>query len=49
MHRINAAERAIQTFKNYFLADLLSVDNTFPIAEWDRLLMQTEITLNLLQ
>ena len=30
-HRRNAAERAIQTFKNYFKAGLASVDPDFPI------------------
>lgn len=49
MHRINAAERAIRTFKNHFIAGLSSVDPTFPIGEWDRLLDQAEITLNLLR
>ena len=49
MHRINAAERAIRTFKNHFLAGLASVDPTFPVNEWDRLIDQAEITLNLLR
>ena len=30
-HRVNAAERAIQTFKNHFLAGLATVDKTFPL------------------
>jgi hypothetical protein len=47
-HRRNAAERAIQTFKEHFVAGLSSVDPTFPLHLWDRLLPQTEITLNLL-
>ena len=33
MHRINAAERSIRTFKNHFLSGLSSVDPTFPVAE----------------
>ena len=49
IHRRNAAERAIRTFKNHFLAGLASVDPKFPIQEWDRLLQQAEITLNLLR
>ena len=49
MHRINAAERAIRTFKNHLLAGLASLDPKFPINEWDRLLPQAEITLNLLR
>jgi hypothetical protein len=48
-HRHNAAERAIQTFKEHFVAGLSSVDPTFPLHLWDRLLPQAEITLNLLR
>ena len=48
-HRANAAERAIQTFKNHFKAGLASLDPAFPIAEWDRLLDQAFLTLNLLR
>jgi hypothetical protein len=47
-HRRNAAERAIQTFKEHFVAGLSSVDPAFPLHLWDRLLPQAEITLNLL-
>ena len=49
IHRRNAAERAIQTFKNHLLAGLASCDPSFPIREWDRLLPQAELTLNLLR
>jgi hypothetical protein len=45
----NVAERAIQTFKEHFVRGISSVDPTFPLHLWDRLLPQTEITLNLLQ
>ena len=48
-HRANAAERAIQTFKSHFKAGLASLDPSFPIAEWDRLLPQAFLTLNLLR
>jgi hypothetical protein len=48
MHRRNADERAIQTFKNHFSAGLCSVDPSFPLHLWDRLLPQVTITLNLL-
>jgi hypothetical protein len=48
-HRCNAAERAIRTFKEYFVAGLSSVDLAFPLQLWDRLLPQAEITLNLLR
>jgi hypothetical protein len=48
-HRRNAAERAIRTFKEHFVAGLSSVDPAFPLHVWDRLLPQAEITLNLLR
>jgi hypothetical protein len=48
-HRHNAAERAIRSFKEHFVAGLSSVEPSFPIKFWDRLLPQAEITLNLLQ
>ena len=48
-HRANSAERAIQTFKNHFITGLCSLDPNFPIAEWDRLLDQCFLTLNLLR
>ena len=49
MHRRNAAERAIRTFKAHFLAGLATCDPEFPISEWDRLLEQAEMTLNMLR
>ncbi len=49
IHRRNAAERAIRTFKNHFLAGLCSVDPNFPMHLWDKLLPQAELTLNLLR
>jgi hypothetical protein len=48
-HRRNAAERAICTFKEHFVAGLASVDPNFTLHFWDRLLPQAEITLNLLR
>ena len=48
-HRRNAAERAIQTWKNHFIAGLSSCDPNFPLSEWDHLLPQAELTLNLLR
>ena len=48
-HCRNAAERAIQTYKNHFIAGLASTDPDFPISEWDRLTDQGNITLNLLR
>ena len=49
VHRRNAAERAIQTFKAHFLAILAGVNPSFPKFLWDKLLPQTELTLNLLR
>ena len=48
-HRANAAERAIRTFKNHFVSVLCAADSKFPLSEWDRLLPQTTLTLNLLR
>ena len=48
-HRVNAAKRAIQTFKNHFISGLYSVDAGFPLQLWCYLLHQGEITLNLLR
>jgi hypothetical protein len=48
-HRVNAAERAIRTWKNHFIAGISSTDPRFPIALWDRLIPQAVLTLNLLR
>jgi hypothetical protein len=48
-NRRNAAERAITTFKEHFVAGLASADPDFPLHLWDRLLPQEEMTLNLLR
>jgi hypothetical protein len=45
----NAAERAIRTFKEHFVAGLSSVDPYLPLHVWDRLLPQPELTFNLLR
>ena len=49
LHRRNAAERAIRTFKNHLIAGLCSTDRNFPLHLWDRLLPQALISLNLLR
>ncbi len=48
-HRQNAAKRAIQTFKGHFISVLAGVSEDFPINQWDELLPQTILTLNLLR
>jgi hypothetical protein len=49
MHRRNAAEQAIQTFKGHFISIPAGVPNSFPINQWHELLPQTVLTLNLLR
>ena len=49
VHRRNAAERAIRTFKNHFISGLCSTDRNFPLHLWDRLLPQALLSLNLLR
>ena len=49
IHRRNSAEIAIRTFKAHFLAVLAGVDTNFPKFMWDNLLLQTELTMNLLR
>ena len=48
-HRSNPAERAIRTFKNYFIAGLCGVDSNFPIQYWCQLLPQAGAALNMLR
>jgi hypothetical protein len=48
-HRRNAAERAIHTWKNHFIAILAATDDGFPLHLWDMLIPQANITLNLLR
>jgi hypothetical protein len=49
MHRTNAAEKAINTWKCHFIAGLSSVDPDFPMHLWCRLIPQATTTLNLLR
>jgi hypothetical protein len=48
-HRRNAAEVAIRNFKAHFLSVLAGTAKDFPASLWDRLLPQSEITINLLR
>jgi hypothetical protein len=48
-HRLNFAERAIQTFKNHFVSVLHGCDPQFPANQWDRLLPQAVMTLNMVR
>jgi hypothetical protein len=47
-HRANPAERAIQTFKDHFIALLCTAAADYPLSEWDLLLEHAELTLALL-
>ncbi|KAL7465261.1 hypothetical protein ACHAXS_005587, partial [Conticribra weissflogii] len=46
-HRVNAAESAIQTFKNHFISILCATDPNFPMQLWDQLLPQAEDSLKI--
>ena len=48
-HRLNPAERAIQTFKNHFITGLNGVHPTYPKNCWDLLLPQSFMTLNMMR
>jgi hypothetical protein len=48
-HRRNLAEKAIQTFKDYFVAILCGANKSFPLHLWDCLLPQAKHTFNMLR
>ncbi len=48
-HRVDAAERAIQTFKDAFIAALATTDVDFPLQLWDKLTPQVQNCLNLIR
>jgi hypothetical protein len=47
-HHLNAAQRAIATFKEHFIVGLAMVSRNCPLQLWDEFLHQVELTLNLL-
>ena len=47
-HRMNAAKRAIQTFKDALISALATADRDFPIQLWDKIAHQVQDTSNLL-
>ena len=49
IHFHNAAERAISTFKNHFIARLCSTDPDLPMQNWDSLLEQADIIIKFLR
>jgi hypothetical protein len=48
-HCCNLAKKAIQTFKDHFVAIMCGTNKPFPLHLWDRLLPQAEHTLNMLR
>ena len=48
-HRVNAAEHAIQTFKDAFIAALATTDSNFPLQLWDKLTPQVQDMLNMMR
>jgi hypothetical protein len=48
-HRLNATERAIQTFKDAFIAALATTDSNFPLQLWDKIAPQVQNTLNMMR
>jgi hypothetical protein len=46
---MNAAERAIQTFKDAFITVLATTNSDFPLQLWDKIMPQVQDTLNLMQ
>ena len=48
-HCINAAEPAIPTFNDAFIAALATTNNNFPLQLQDKLAPQVQVTLNLLR
>ena len=49
MARSNAAERAIQTFKNHTIEGLCTCDKDFPSVLWCKLIKQAQDKLNMLR
>ncbi len=47
-HRVNTAKQAIQTFKDTFIAALVTTDCNFPLQLWDKLMTQVINTLNMM-
>ena len=48
-HRVNAAERAIQTWKNHWIAGMGTLDPNCPIQLWCQFIEQGQDTLNMLR
>ena len=49
IHRRNKAEVTIKAFKQHLLSVFAGLDPSFPMSQWDKLIPQVEITMNLLR
>ena len=49
VHRRNVGEREIQKFKNHLITGLCLCNTNFPVKEWDILIPQATIIINLLR
>jgi hypothetical protein len=47
--QVNAAERAIQTFKDAFIVALAMTDSNFPLQLWDKITPQVQDMLNMMR
>ena len=48
-HRANVAERMIETGKHHLISGIAGTDKKFLITQWDRLIPQTQMTLNMMR
>ena len=48
-HRLNAAERTIQTFQNHLISGLSTWDASFPLLLWNNIVPQSQDYLNILR
>ena len=48
-HQQNLAERAIQTFKSYFISALNRMDKDFPAIAWCKLVAQVTMNINMIR
>ena len=48
-HRLNAAKRAVQTFKDALIAALATTDSNFPLQLRDKITPQVQNTLNMMR
>ena len=48
-HRVNVAERAIQTFNNHLIAGLSTCNDSFPSLLWNKIVPQAQDSLNILR